>query len=44
MALFTRSLGLSALGIGCGAMLFPSEASLVGVVLLAFSQGKTVEA
>ncbi len=43
-ALFVRSLGLSALGIGCGAMLFPSEASLVGVVLLAFSQGKTVEA
>jgi len=44
MALFVRALGLSALGIACGAMLFPSEASLVGVVLLAFSQGKTVQA
>ena len=43
MALFVRALGLTTLGIGCGAMLFPSEASLVGVVLLAFSQGKTVE-
>ena len=44
LALFVRSLALSGLGIGCGAMLFPSEASLVGVALFAFSQGKTVEA
>ena len=44
LALFVRSLGLSGLGIGCGAMLFPSEASLVGVGLFAFSQGRTVEA
>jgi hypothetical protein len=43
-ALFLRSLALSGLGIGCGSMLFPSEASLVGVALFAFSQGKTVEA
>jgi len=44
LALFLRSLALSALGIGCGSLLFPSEASLVGVGLFAFSQGKTVEA
>ena len=44
LALFVRSLALSALGIGCGSLLFPSEASLVGVGLFAFSQGKTVEA
>lgn len=31
------------LGIGCGMLLFPGEASLIGVVLVAFSQAPLVE-
>lgn len=42
-ALFAEGVAFSALGIGCGALLFPSQASLIGVVLLAFSKSRTVE-
>jgi len=35
---------VSALGIGCGFLLFPAEASLVGVFLIAIAQARTVEA
>jgi hypothetical protein len=33
----------SFLGIGCGFLLFPAEASLIGVFLVAFAQARTVE-
>jgi uncharacterized membrane protein SpoIIM required for sporulation len=35
---------VSILGIGCGFVLFPAEASLIGVFLIAFAQARTVEA
>ena len=41
--LFWRSLVFSALGIACGALLFPSQASIIAVVLLAFSEARPVE-
>ncbi len=36
--LFMQAMLYTALGIGCGSLLFPGEASLIGVVLVAFSQ------
>jgi len=35
---------VSVLGIGCGFILFPAEASLIGVFLIAFAQARTVAA
>lgn len=39
-----ESVLVSVLGIGCGLLLFPAEASLIGVFLIAFAQARTVEA
>lgn len=39
-----ESVFVSALGIGSGFLLFPAEASLIGVFLVAFAQARTVEA
>lgn len=39
-----ESFVVSALGIGCGFVLFPAEASIIGVFLIAFAQARTVEA
>lgn len=41
--LFAQAVAFTALGIGCGSLLFPTEASLIGVVLVAFSQAGTAE-
>jgi uncharacterized membrane protein SpoIIM required for sporulation len=41
--LLAYGLFYTALGIACGLMLFPNEASLIGVVLVAMSQGGLVE-
>jgi len=38
-----ESVVAAALGIGCGFLLFPAEASLIGVFLVAFAQARTVE-
>ncbi len=38
-----ESVLVSALGIGSGFLLFPAEASLIGVFLVAFAQARTVE-
>lgn len=35
---------VSVLGIGCGFLLFPAEASIIGVFLIAFAQARTVAA
>ena len=41
--LFAQALAFTTMGIGCGFLLFPGEASLIGVVLVAFSQAKVAE-
>jgi len=41
--IFLESLVVSALGIVCGFLLFPSEASLIGIFLISFGQARTVE-
>ena len=41
--LSSYALASTGLGIGCGLLLFPNEASLIGVVLVAFSQARVVE-
>lgn len=43
LVLFAQSLVASAVGIGAGFLLFPAEASLIGVFLVALSQARVVE-
>lgn len=40
--LFARALAATLLGVGCALLLFPSQASIIGVVLTAFAQAETV--
>jgi uncharacterized membrane protein SpoIIM required for sporulation len=41
--IWVESVVVSVLGIVCGFLLFPAEASLIGVFLIAFAQARTVE-